>query len=119
MYEFVVVSIQYLYVVQSNTYILNMKRISVSFVRTARWLANSRDGEEERTLGVAMAMQVLRECPALRIEDLVNIFPDFTTIDHLKARASATASASCTCTLSQRRRRSAMDTITHYVLVLV
>ena len=65
-----------------------MKRISVSFVRTARWLANSRDGEEERTLGVAMAMQVLRECPALRIEDLVNIFPDFTTIDHLKARAS-------------------------------
>ena len=36
-------------------YILNMKRISVSFVRTARWLTNSRDGEEERTLGVAMA----------------------------------------------------------------
>ena len=33
-------------------------------------------------------MNVLRECPALRIEDLVNIFPDFTTIDHLKACAS-------------------------------
>ena len=48
-------------------YILNMKRISVSFVRTALWLANSRDGEEERTLGLAMAMQVLRECPALAL----------------------------------------------------
>lgn len=43
-------------------------------------------------MGVALAMQVLRECPALRIEDLVNIFPDFTTIDHLKARASTALS---------------------------
>ena len=35
---------------------------------------------------IQQAMEVLKECPTLKIEDILPFFPDFVTIDHFKVR---------------------------------
>ena len=34
---------------------------------------------------IKLAMEFLKECPSVKIEDILPFFPDFVTIDHFKA----------------------------------
>ena len=47
------------------------------------WLRIAKQVVQEQN-DVQQAMGVLKECPALKIEDILPFFPDFVTIDHFK-----------------------------------
>ena len=34
---------------------------------------------------IKLAMEFLKECPSVKVEDILPFFPDFVTIDHFKA----------------------------------
>ena len=34
---------------------------------------------------IKLAMEFLKECPSVKIEDILPFFPDFVTIDHFKS----------------------------------
>lgn len=42
------------------------------------------DYDSNQILFIQRAMELLKECPLLKIEDILPFFPDFVTIDHFK-----------------------------------
>jgi len=48
------------------------------------WLKVARHVVQEKN-DIKLAMEFLKECPSVKIEDILPFFPDFVTIDHFKA----------------------------------
>ena len=47
------------------------------------WLRVARHVVQEKN-DIKQAMEFLKECPSVKIEDILPFFPDFVTIDHFK-----------------------------------
>ena len=47
------------------------------------WLMVARHVVQEKN-DIKQAMEFLKECPSVKIEDILPFFPDFVTIDHFK-----------------------------------
>lgn len=59
------------------------------------WLQIAKHVVKEQS-DIQKAMEILQECPLLKIEDVLPFFPDFVTIDHFKVSLENIV-ASCSC----------------------